>query len=103
MGQREGQQVFTQVAGGGPERHRGQLHVFLQHIAQQVFLAAVVAVQGLLGTARALGHRRHAHPHAALGQQRVHGSVDTAVAVRTPGSTGERGVMAVDYTVQFSF
>ena len=84
MGQREGQQVFTQVAGGGPERHRGQLHVFLQHIAQQVFLAAVVAVQGLLGAAHVCSHRIHAQVHTLGCQQLAHGIAAT-VGLDTSG------------------
>ncbi len=86
MGQREGQQIGAEIARDRAQRPGRQVHVILQHIAQQVFLAAVVAVQGLLGTAGPLGHRVHAQPHAALGQQRMHSRMDAAVAVRTPGS-----------------
>lgn len=103
MGQREGQQILAQLARGGTQRHRGQMHMVLKDIAQQVFFTTVITMERLLGAAGALGHRVHAQPHASLGEQRMHSRMDAAIAVRAPGSTVGTGVMAVDYTVQFSF
>lgn len=103
MGHCKRQQVVAQVSRGGAQRDHGQVHVTLQHVAQQVFFTPVVTVERLLGTTGAFGHRVHAQPHSALGKQGVHGSMDAAIAVRTPGGMGGRDVMGVDYTVQFSF
>lgn len=96
------EQAGTQVVTAECTDHGsgGVADMALHHPAQQLLLAAIARVQGLLGAAGVLGHRIHAHLHALLGQQLAHG-IEHALIARVEGN-GEVGrIHAVDYTVQF--
>lgn len=96
------EQAGTQVVTAECTNHGpgGVADMALHHPAQQLLLAAVARIQGLLGASGVLRHRVHAHLHALLGQQFAHG-VEHALIARVEGN-GEVGrIHAVDYTVQF--
>ena len=76
------EQAGTQVVTAECTNHGpgGVADVALHYPAQQLLLAAIARVEGLLGTAGMLGHRVHAHLHALLGQQFAYGVEHTLIA-----------------------
>lgn len=67
----------------------------LHRLAQQVALAAIAAVEGLLGAAGLGGHRVHAQPHALDGQQLAHGVEHALVAGVVGAGVGVGGLHRV--------